>query len=306
MKIISIALGALLACAVLGTPAAVPLQRAFETPHEAALALHHAARVSDIEELRGVLGRGSAMLVESGDDAEDELARDRFLAAYAQGARVEKTADDSATLFIGEPPRRFPIPIVKIAGLWRFEAGAAADELVARRFARNENAALEALQAYVEAQRAYAQEAHDGLGPGIYAQRVDSGAGRHDGLYWAPTVDEARSPLALALAVAGIEDEAVPPLPHHGYFFRILRAQGPHAPGGAAEYVREGRMSGGFALLAYPARYRASGVRTFIVSRDGIVYGKDLGSRTERAARDMRAFDPDRTWRREQDSAAAR
>lgn len=313
MRVLPFILAGMLACAALVLPGcaaypdrqAVPMQATFASPVEAARALHRAARSSDIVELRRVLGRGTAMLVESGDDAEDELARDRFLAGFAQAALVRMNGDDSASLLVGKPPRTFPIPLVKIADRWHFEAGGAADQLVARRIARNEKAALEAVGLYVQAQRAYANTDHDGAGPGAYAQRIDSRGGKHDGLHWFAEADAPRSPLPLALAMAAQDDMDDAVAPHHGYFFRILHAQGPHAAGGAAGYLKDGRMTGGFALVAYPARYGASGARTFMVNQDGVVYAKDLGRRTAEAARGMRAFEPDRTWTAVPDASAS-
>jgi hypothetical protein len=272
----------------------------YATPERAAKALYAAARAADPKALRAVLGPGSGRVIDSGDAAEDAKGRARFVAAFERTAYIEKQGNSRATLILGENSWPFPFPIVRSGRQWHFDARAGRDEVLARRIGRNELSTIEVALAYVDAQREYASRvAAPNTLPG-YAQRFVSTPGRRDGLYWPATPGEAPSPMGPLFAAAS--DESPPgtlSAPYHGYYFRMLRAQGPNAPGGATDYVVDGRMVGGFALVAYPARYRASGVKTFVVSHDGIVYSKDLGRETTATARAIDRYDPDETWRRE-------
>jgi cytochrome c551/c552 len=290
----------LLAALAFASPSARAAQRVFATPDAAAQALNQAVRAGDRDAMTQVLGPGSAELIDSGDDAEDMVGRTRFAAAFEEAMRVEPRGARRAELVIGAVEWRFPFPLVHDSRGWRFDTRAGRDEVLARRIGRNELAAMQAVLAYVDAQREYALERHDGAGPGLYAQRIASAPGRHDGLYWTPTREDPLSPLGVMFTFAAADEtlggEAQP---YHGYFFRVLRAQGPNATGGAMDYVAGGRMIGGFALVAYPARYRVSGVRTFIVNHAGLVYSRDLGARGASIARAMQRFDPGRPWRLE-------
>ncbi|MGZ5583649.1 MAG: DUF2950 family protein [Usitatibacter sp.] len=293
-------LAALMLLASFATPAAPAAQRAFATPKAAAQALYEAVRAGDRAAMSAVLGPGSADVIDSGDGAEDMAGRARFVAAYEQAARIEPRGARRAELVIGPQEWRFPFPLARGSGGWRFDASAGRAEVIARRVGRNELAAIQAVLAYVDAQREYALRPHDGAGPGIYSQRIASTPGRHDGLYWTPTREDPLSPLGVMFTLAAADETANGEArPYHGYFFRVLQEQGAHAQGGAADYVVAGRMIGGFALVAYPARYRLTGVRTFIVNHEGIAYSRDLGPRTSTIARGLRSFDPERGWRAE-------
>jgi hypothetical protein len=191
------------------------------------------------------------------------------------------------------------VPLVKDGTAWRFDTEAGIEEVISRRIGRNELAVMRICRTYVEAQRTYAKEGHDGKPAGLYARSIASNPGRHDGLYWPARPGETRSPLGDLLTMAEERAEAAnkQPTPFHGYFFRILTAQGPAAVGGAQDYLVNGEMSGGFALVAWPAHYDVTGVMTFIVNRDGVVFEKDLGPGGDAAARSMTTFDPDGSWR---------
>ena len=277
---------------------AAAAQRRYPTPEAASSALHAAVRSGDPREISAVLGPGSADIVDSGNAGEDMAARARFVAAWEQAMRVERTGPRRADLVLGPQEWRFPFPLVNDRGGWRFDARAGRDEVLARRVGRNELSAIQAALAYVDAQREYALEPHDGAGPGLYARRIGSTAGLHDGLFWTPTRESPLSPLGPAFGIAEAERNG-DAVPYHGYYFRVLLAQGPSATGGALEYVVGGRMIGGFALVAWPARYRVSGARTFVVSHEGVVYSRDLGALGEGVARAMKAYDPGPGWKRE-------
>ena len=193
----------------------------------------------------------------------------------------------------------FPIPLVRNNAKWRFDTAAGRREILYRRIGRNELDAIEACLAYVDAQNDYAEQDRTGAGAGIYAQHIVSTPGRKDGLYW-PASEGGESPLGELVAQATSEGYRVggPRAPFHGYYYRILTRQGPAAPGGTMDYVVHGRMIGGFALVAYPAQYGVSGVTTFIVNQDGIVYQKDLGWDTTKLAQAMKAYNPDATWKK--------
>ncbi len=298
------ALAALLMLAnatALGAPRA---QRHFGTPKAAAEALYQAVRAGDDTAVSAILGPGSDDVVHAGDEGEDIAARARFAAAFEESMRMEKRGARTVDLHIGAHDWRFPFPLVRDYRGWRFDTLAGRDEVIARRVGRNELAAIRAALASVDAQREYALEPHDGVGPGVYARRIASTAGRHDGLYWTPTRLDPLSPLGVMYSRAAIDEVGeADASAYHGYFFRVLLGQGPAAEGGAADYLVGGRMIGGFALVAYPARYRVSGVRTFIVNHRGVVYSRDLGPRTGALAHAMRRFDPGPGWRAEREMA---
>ncbi|HEX7328310.1 MAG TPA: DUF2950 domain-containing protein [Casimicrobiaceae bacterium] len=267
---------------------------AYATPQLAVDALVAAVRASDLGAMRRVLGPGSRKLVESGDTVADAQGRARFIASYDAHAAIEEE-NGKATLLIGERDWPFPVPLTKSARGWSFDSVSGAREFLDRRIGRNELSAIQVCLAYVDAQRDYA--ATTGVaGIRQYARRFSSSAGRKDGLYW-PTADgEKASPLGPLVAKA--QAEGYGKQPYHGYYYRILLAQGPNADGGAYDYIVKGRMIGGFALIAYPARWGSSGVMTFIVNQDGVVYEKNLGPRTSALATAIRRFDPDATWRK--------
>ena len=205
---------------------------------------------------------------------------------------MKPAGDAKALIAVGTDGWTMPIPIVKKAQGWQFDARAGAEEMRIRRIGRNELAAMQVMLAYVDAQREYAARDWDGDGVKSFAMKALSSSGKHDGLYWASLPGEPESPLGPAFA------DAKPGQPYHGYAFRILTAQGPSAPGGAKSFVKNGRMTEGFALIAWPAKYDYTGVMTFIVNQDGVVYEKDLGPDTATVAAAIRSFDPDSSWQR--------
>jgi hypothetical protein len=209
--------------------------------------------------------------------------------------------DAKANLNLGNEDWPFAIPIVKKDSLWRFDAKAGREELLARRIGKNELSAMQFCLAYVDAQREYVLKDRDGDGILEYAQKFGSDKGKKNGLFWKAKEGEEQSPLGPIAAAAysrGYRKKGENPQPFYGYFYRILTGQGKNAPGGAYGYLAKGNMIGGFALVAYPAKYASSGVMTFIVNHDGVVYEKDLGRNTEKAAQAMKLFDPDSTWKK--------
>jgi hypothetical protein len=288
------------------TPAAPALtkrsassQRAFAPPEEAAGALAEAFRSEDRKQIHAVLGPGSGKLIRSGDPVEDAARRERFLAAYDQGVKIESAGDGKATLLIGPQEWPFPFPLLKTATGWRFDVKSGAEEILNRRIGRNERSAIQVCLAYVDAQREYALKDRDENGLLEYAKKLISTPGQQDGLYWDAAEGEPQSPLGPLSTRAkeqGYGDFAA--APYHGYFYKILTAQGEHASGGAYDYLVDGKMIGGFALVAYPARWGASGVMTFVCSHAGVVYQKNLGKNTPALAEQMTLYEPDPTWKR--------
>ena len=276
----------------------------FETPQTASEALVAAVRSGDPGRIEQVLGPTSARLIRSGDPVDDARARERFLTAYDRQSKIEQESDARATLLIGEKDWPFPFPLIKRGDRWRFDVESGANEVINRRIGRNELAAIQVCLAYVDAQREYAVTQGNVDGLHRYASKFVSAARKKDGLYW-PTEDgQPASPLGPLAAKAKEEgygkSENAAKQPYHGYHYRILTAQGRDAPGGAYGYVVRGKMIGGFALVAYPARWGVSGVMTFIVSHDGVVYQKNLGGRTAAVASKMTRFNPDATWSKAQ------
>jgi hypothetical protein len=273
-------------------------QQRYNSPDAAVTALIEAVRAGAPALLARVLGPGSDELVSSGDPVADAFARKRLLDSYGIRHRIVRQGKDNAVLVTGQEEWPVPIPLVRVNNTWRFDAQIASREIVFRRIGRNEQGAIQACLLYVNAQREYAKKGF--AGEGVYAQRLLSQPGEKDGLYWPARSGEDASPLAEAAAAAAEEGYPITDQrnPYHGYHYRILVRQGPNAPGGEIEYVVGGKMTGGFALVAYPAQYRISGLMTFLVSHHGHVYEKDLGSRTDAIASGMTRFDPDDTWRR--------
>jgi hypothetical protein len=281
-------------------PASIPAKR-FASAEEASKALVATLRTGDVKALIGVLGSESRSLVSSGDAVSDRQLREKFLQAYDAGNRLIPYGTYSV-LQVGTDNWPFPIPIVKDGERWHFDVSEGREEIIARRIGRNELYTMQTCLAYVDAQREYYSEDRNGAGILEYAQKFASTPGKRDGLYW-PTKDgEPLSPLGALVARARAEgyrrDESGGPTPLHGYMYRILTAQGPAAPDGAYDYIAKGHMIAGFALVAFPAQYGTSGVMTFIVNHDGVVYEKDLGPKTRDLARAMKKFDPDTTWRK--------
>jgi hypothetical protein len=278
-------------------------QQSFKTAEEAADALVNAARAGDRTGLLTVLGRDGADIISSGDAVADASARKRVVEAYDAKHQVEMEGTAKAVLVIGREDWPFPIPLVRKDGTWRFDTAAGREEILYRRIGRNELDAIETCLAYVDAQQDYAEQGVSGNG--VYAQHIVSRPGKKDGLYWPAQSSADESPLGELAASAAAEGYGAGQqrAPYHGYYYKVLTRQGPNAPGGALDYVVRGKMIGGFALVAYPAEYRNSGVMTFVVNHQGNVYEKDLGPNTARIAAGMTAFNPDRTWRRVSDAA---
>jgi len=297
---------ALLAVAVTGFGAAAmasAAQREFATPEQAVEGLVRAARAGEDRSLEGILGPHGAKLVHSGDPVADREGRERFVAAYDQAHHFEYEGAKRAVLLVGAEDWPLPIPLVQESGGWRFDTQAGEQQIIDRRVGRNELNVIEVCRAYVEAQREYADAQASSGGERQYAQHFLSHPGQRDGLYWPVTGEEPQSPLGPLVAQARAEGYDSDPAaskrqPYYGYYYRILTRQGAHASGGARNYVAaDGRMSGGFALLAYPAVYGDSGVMTFIVSQNGIVRQKNLGPRTGIIASAIHEYDPDPSWR---------
>jgi hypothetical protein len=275
-----------------------PAQQAYPSPEDAAAALAAAVKTGTTRALLKVLGRDGKDIVESGDDVADAEARQRFLSAYDAKHSVKAEGNKKATLILGADEFPFPIPLVNNRTGWEFDPAAGRVEILYRRIGRNELDAIQTCLAFVDAQNEYAEKDRTGSGQGVYAQRIVSSPGKKDGLFWRDDRDP--SPLGELAAQASAEGYKVgdQPEPYHGYYFRILSAQGSGAPGGALNYVVGGKMIGGFALIAYPAEYGNSGVMTFMVNHAGTVCQKDLGKRTESIAKRIYLFDPDQTWKK--------
>jgi Protein of unknown function (DUF2950) len=277
-------------------------QQSFKTAEEAVDALVSAARTGDRKGVLTVLGRDGADIVSSGDAIADASARTRVIDAYDAKHQVVMEGTDKAVLIIGREDWPFPIPLVRKDSTWRFDTAAGREEILYRRIGRNELSAIQACLAYVDAQQEYAEQGV--AGNGVYAQRIVSRPGKKDGLYWPAQSSADESPLGELAASAAAEGYRVGQqrAPYHGYYYKVLTRQGPNAPGGALDYIVRSKMIGGFALVAYPAEYRNSGVMTFLVNHQGNVYERDLGPNTARIAAGMTVFNPDNTWRRVTDA----
>jgi hypothetical protein len=278
--------------------------KTYPTYHAAAAALIAAVETKDEAAEKEILGANAPELLSSGDSTEDEDSRISFLKHYREAHSFVRETPDRVLLTIGATGWMLPFPIVRADGAWHFDTAAGAQELTYRRIGRNELDAIQVCRALYSAQKAYAVNGHDGNPEGAYAQHFRSQPGTQSGLYWDVKEGEAESPAGSLVAEAASErdrDDAAKqsgkPTPFHGYYYRILNAQGAHARGGAKEYVKDGQMTGGFAIVAYPAEYGASGVMTLLISRHGTVYQSDLGAATEQTAKAMAAFDPDSSWK---------
>lgn len=296
----SMSVFALLLLAPVALPAQIE-QETYARPEEGAAALFSAVKDNDLAAMRAVLGPGGSKLIRSGDAVADEQGRTRFVTAYAQANRVALEGESRAVLVIGKDEWPLPIPLVKTDKGWRFDTLQGRDEILKRRIGRNELAAMQVCLAIVDAQREYVAKDQDGNGIVEYAAKIISTPGKHDGLYWETRGDEPASPLGPLVAAAAKEGyamaAALPPAPYHGYYYRILTRQGKAAKGGEYDYRAKGKLIGGFAVIAYPARYGASGVMSFIADHNGNVYERDLGSNTGAVAARINAFDPTTKWR---------
>lgn len=274
--------------------------RMFASPNEAGNALLAAARSGDQNTLLAIFGRDSKDLIFSGDPVQDKTIARKFAAAYAVMHRWRKMPDGAQVLLVGADNFPFPIPLKKNAdGQWLFDAAAGRDEVLSRRIGRNELAIIQVCRAIVDAQADYFSQLHDGDTTKQYAMKFISDPGKQNGLYWKPQAGQPESPLGPLVAFATSEGYSADPSAHaafHGYYFHLLKRQSKNASGGAKDYLVEGKMVRGFALAAYPAEYGNSGIMTFIINQDGVLYQKDLGKATAEAVTAMSAFDPGAGW----------
>ena len=270
-----------------------PATRSFATPDDAANALLAAARSGDQTQLVAIFGPGSKELISSGDAVQDKNAGDAFVKRYGVMHRWRNLGDGAQILLVGADNFPFPIPLKKnAADQWFFDTASGRDEVLNRRIGRNELAMIEVCEAAADAQAEYFSQLHDGATKKQYAQKFLSDPGKQNGLYWASPEGQPQSPLGPLVAFATAEGYSAKPdahTPFHGYYFHMLRGQGSNAPGGAKDYVHDGKMIDGFALVAYPAEYGNSGVMTFMINQDGVLLQKDLGKSTQETAIAMTA-----------------
>jgi hypothetical protein len=277
-----------------------PSLQTFASPDAAGNALVQAGKSGDQSAVLTIFGPEAKEFIYSGDAVQDRASVDKFLSAYDVMHRWRKMPDGSQILLVGADNFAFPIPLKKnAAGQWFFDAAAGRDEILARRVGRNELAVIDICGALADAQNEYFSQAHDGASAKQYALKFISDSGKQNGLYWEPAQGQPQSPLGPLVAFAtdeGYAGKAKSGAPFHGYNFRLLTKQGSHAQGGAKDYVIDNKLAGGFAFVAYPAQYRNSGVMTFIINQDGVLFQKDLGNTTAETAKAMTEFDPDDTW----------
>jgi len=278
-------------------------EKTFASPGDAVLAFYNAAKSNDAQAMNAIFGTNAQKILHTGDDVADKNMLADFIRRYDQMHRVVVEPDQTVTLYIGAENWPGPIPIVKnSSGAWYFDTEAGMKEILYRRVGTNENDAIEVLYGLVDAQREYASEPRDGEKTKHFALKFISTAGKQDGLYWKTADNEPASPIGPQVADAstsGYEFQQGQAAPFHGYYFRILTKQGPAAKGGARDYVVNGQLRRGFAFVAYPSEYRNSGVMTFIVNQDGVVYERDLGPDTVKLGAAMSEYNPDGTWNRE-------
>lgn len=297
-------LAILVVCFATVTSATAESQRTFATAEDAARELVAAAKAADTQALEAILGADARPILSSGDAGADQRNRERFVQAYEERNNFERSGSENLMLVVGKEAWPFPIPLAHARSGWYFDAKAGTQEIRIRRIGRNELAAIKVMQAYVDAQREYYLRNPRNGELLQYAQRLVSTEGQRDGLYWPEQQGEKPSPLGPLVGGLRTTTDAVPTpgattsAPYFGYRYRILKAQGPHAHGGAYSYVAHGSMIGGFALIAWPVVYGQTGVMTFIVNHDGVVYQKDLGAQTVAVAQKITQFNPDKSWSR--------
>jgi len=286
--------------------AAAEKQKGFSTPDEAVQAMVRGLTSNNKKEVSAIFGKEGKGLPSSGDPVADRADIERFVQAFNESHTIRMRSPEVAVLFVGSRDFPFPIPLVKDEDVWVFDTKAGLEEIINRRIGRNELGTIEVLRAYVDAQREYYGMKLGRDGGQEYARKLFSAGGKHDGLYWEVKRDEKESPLGPLVASAahkGYAGKGRKPIPFHGYYYRILKAQGSHAGGGAKEYIVNGKMTEGFAMVAHPAGYGSSGIMTFIVNQDGTVYEKDLGKHTDRIVKGMKLFDPDGAWKPVQEAS---
>ena len=277
----------------------------FESPEAAVQALVEAAQTGEVKPVLKVLGEDAKPLIESGDPVADKNGREEFVAGYNEAHSLDKTVAEAITLEVGADKWPFPFPIVKGDGGWHFDSAAGAEELINRRVGENELSTIQSCLAFVDAQREYYQRNPQNDSFLHYANRLISTEGKKDGLFWPAGPNEEQSPLGEEFAQARAEGYVVQGgsmkgVPFHGYIYRMLTQQGPNAAGGAYDYLVSDKLLGGFAAVAFPAEYGNSGVMTFIVNHDGVVYSQDLGPDTTKLALAIDKFDPAAPWKREE------
>jgi hypothetical protein len=285
-----------IACFPARSMAQQPGQKTFSSPEGASTALVTAMQSNDEKSLLEILGPDGKRIVSSGDETEDADSRARFVQKYQQCHRLVREPDGTTTLYIGAENWPTPIPLLNNGNSWYFDTAAGEKEILFRRIGRNEMSAIRVCQQLVAAQKEYYASHNE------YAQRIFSNEGQHNGLYWKVAGAEPESPIGPLVAAASYEGypehQNGVPTPFRGYYYHILTRQGKNGPGGAKSYIVNGKMTDGFAFLAYPAEYRSSGVMTFIVGPDGVVYQKDLGKKTQALPKAMKEYDPDTTWQK--------
>ena len=293
----------LFACFAVDSAAQQKGQKMFSSPEEASKAFVAAVRSNDETAIGEILGPDSRQIVSSGDPTEDAESRANFARKYQEMHRLVKEPDGSVTLYIGAENWPTPIPFAMKGNFWFFDTEAGKKEILFRRIGRNELSAIRVCQELVAAQKEYYAMEHN-----EYANQIFSDADAHNGLYWNVSDGESQSPIGPLVASAGVEGygkgKAGLQTPYHGYFFRVLTRQGRHAPDGAKSYIVNGKMTEGFAFAAYPADYRSSGVMTFIVNQDGVVYQKDLGTKTEALGKAVQEYNPDSSWGKAEEEEA--
>src|SRR5271157_834412 len=284
-------------CFVSSSAAQQPGQKTFSSAEEASKALVAVAQSNDKKAMLDILGADGKQIVSSGDETEDAESRANFVKRYEEMHRLVKEAGGNTVLYIGAHNWPTPIPLVNKGSAWYFDTEAGKKEILFRRVGRNEMSAIRVCQELVAAQKEYHSSQHN-----EYAEKIFSDEGQHNGLYWKVAAGEAQSPIGPLVAAAVTEGYAKgqdgAPTPYRGYYYHILRGQGKSSPGGAKSYIVNGKMTEGFAFVAYPAEYGSSGVMTFIVNQDGVVYQRDLGKKTAIVAKSMREYKPDSTWQR--------
>jgi hypothetical protein len=277
-------------------------QQTFRTPGEACDALIAALKANDSDALLKILGAGAKDIITSGDPTEDKNNRAQFIERYQQMHRLVTEPDGTTTLYIGSDNWPTPIPLIHRAGGWYFDTAAGRQEILYRRVGENELAVIQTCHELVDAEKEYYGVAHDGNPAGQYAQKFFSDPGKQNGLYWDSANGQPQSPIGPLVANAAAQgytrSEGHTPQPYQGYYFRVLTGRGAAGSASSVSYVQDGKMTRGFAFIAYPAEYRSSGVMTFIVDQDGIVYEKDLGPRTAEIAKAMARYERDASWRK--------
>jgi hypothetical protein len=292
----------ILSLACLSAPAFArePGQRTFASPEQASSAFFAAMKSQDVQAQLSILGPAGKDVLSSGDPEEDSDARVSFVVKYQEMHRFVTEENGAVSLVIGAENWPFPIPLVKSNGAWSFDTAAGKHEIVFRRIGKNELSAMDACRELVEAQEQYFLRSPNAVSK-QFAQKLVSDEGGHNGLYWHGASDESDSPINPLIAYARQNvptDNVGEHVPYNGYMFRILTRQGQHAPGGARSYIVDGKMTEGFAFVAYPVEYRSSGVMTFIVDKSGTIYQKDLGPHTTKLAQVMTTYDPDSSWKK--------